>query len=274
MSLQRKPEVGEEWAYRKRAIDPLERVVYLKHRSEIAKKPKYSLVRFESPEAEGLEEWVPDGRLKCLWPEADAFASRERRWEAVAKASYVDDGLELAIDAVMTISELDAFASAETKMGQYAFEISDLEAVSTFGEIGVEELISDPTSFEENGHWIIPLAPGLPIVKKLAAINAYELIRDVEREEQKFEDDERRDRQLYPRYEKGRQEKESNEAMLRSFRLRREWAGEDNNWLRRDALTAEAEVERLRDLVEWAIKKLEGYGHKPSAATLRKNLDP
>jgi hypothetical protein len=52
-------------------------------------------VRFIDEEFEGLQDWVPPGRLKVRWSGAPEFVARERRWDAVVAPSPPDyDGPE------------------------------------------------------------------------------------------------------------------------------------------------------------------------------------
>jgi hypothetical protein len=75
---------GDEWAYRKRAVDEVTWVLVTK--VGIAKPPRV-LVRFLDDKFEGHEEWVPPGRLQVLWADVDAWQAREDRWKEVGVPS-------------------------------------------------------------------------------------------------------------------------------------------------------------------------------------------
>jgi hypothetical protein len=134
-------------------------------------------------------------------------------------------------------------------------------------------LCGEAESFEQDGIWVVPAVTGLAIAQRLAAMNPDFVLMGVEQEERRMRDEQRAWKLLNPYSTPGRQAQEWDEAMILSFKVRREWVGEESNRLRHDATAAQEEVERLRGAVEWAIKKLNGYGHKASSATLQKYLD-
>jgi hypothetical protein len=107
-------EVGENWGYRARGIDPLVEVEV--HRIG-TQKPARVLVRFVSSDFEGREEWVPPARLKVPWKEAPAFAEREARWDAVdTDPNLRDTSEEYAIDVVFREVINDSLASVNYRM--------------------------------------------------------------------------------------------------------------------------------------------------------------
>jgi hypothetical protein len=73
-------EVGESWAYRARAADPLVEVVVLRHGTQ---RPPRTLVRFGDDEFEGRQEWVSPAKLKGLWSQVDELREREARWDRI-----------------------------------------------------------------------------------------------------------------------------------------------------------------------------------------------
>ena len=103
--------VGEEWAYRARAIDELVQVRVVRVGTS---RPIRVLVRFMDDEFEGREEWIPPNRLKALWTSAPEWIARENRWEAVRDASWCGE------EAVDRFDELEALRAEVLRVGQVA----------------------------------------------------------------------------------------------------------------------------------------------------------
>ena len=76
--------VGQEWAYRAGAKQPLARVRVTKLG---ARKPARAKVYFVDDRFEGREEWVPPLRLKAPWGQAEHWQGREDKFAAVEAAS-------------------------------------------------------------------------------------------------------------------------------------------------------------------------------------------
>lgn len=74
-------DIGDSWAYRARAKDPLVEVRIVRMG---VRKPPRVLVHFADDVFEGKQEWVPPARLKVPWQDRDEFTAREKRWDAVA----------------------------------------------------------------------------------------------------------------------------------------------------------------------------------------------
>lgn len=267
-------EPHEIWAYRKTGKHPFEPVRFLKHRRGTTATNRYSLIRFEDPEADGREEWVPTGRLKCSWGGAEAFVEKERRWAKVRAASVISEGVFHAMQTVLELMPDENAATAGN--GGRADGVVEFQYPATLSAVlGLPEsvLCGEPESFEQDGVWVVPAATGLAIAQRLAAMNSDLVLVGVEHEERRSLDEQRLWKLLNPHSTPGRQAQEWSEALILSFKIRREWVGEESNRLRHDAIASQEEVERLRGAVEWAIKRLDGYGHKSSSATLQKYLD-
>jgi hypothetical protein len=267
-------EINEIWAYRKTGKHPLEPVRFLKHRRGTTARNKAAQVRFEDPEADGREEWVPTGRLKCSWEDAEAFVAKERRWAKVRAASRTGESLLYAMDIVLELMPDENTATTGTPGpvdGVVEFQNPATLAVAT----GLSEavLCGAPESFEQDGVWVVPLATGLAIAQRLAAMNPDIVLMGVERQERELQDEQREWEIRNPYSTRGRQSQDWYEARILSLKIRREWVGEESNRLRHEAVAAQEEVNRLRRALEWAIKKLDGYGHKSSSATLQRYLD-
>jgi hypothetical protein len=264
-------DTGELWAYRETGKHPLEPVRFLKHRSETARKPRYSFVRFESPEAEGLEDWVPDGRLKCLWEDAEAFAAREQKWAAVNRESTIAQGINVAVAVTLDALAQGLIVGCGGSDCISPYEIEDVSALSLLCGIPETDLTSAPTAFEEGGRFIVPFETAARVAKTLARKHPDAVLRAVERGERGFEEEqlEWRQRGSPP---KGKQLDDWDEALRLSFEMRREWIGAQANALNAELLAARSETQQMRELVESAAKMLKANGHTTSAARLRSYL--
>ena len=127
-------EVGQEWAYRARGIDPLQAVEVVKLGTN---RPARVLIRFIAEEHEGREEWVPPARLKVLWSERTSFEECEQRWRLVRgvarlRGTPVDD----AIDMVFPNLPDWNFARSGYNADAGVLEIHNLEGLLADLEIG------------------------------------------------------------------------------------------------------------------------------------------
>lgn len=273
-------EANEIWAYRETGKHPLQPVRFLRHRRNTNKRNAHVQIRFEDPDADGLETWVPTGRLKCLWADAEAFEENERRWLAVIKASRDSAGVVDAVESVVcalmpdeTWARVSPPKSLVHSSGKGVFGFRNLEALSEVTGLPVEQLSGEPTAFYDEGVWVVPLPTALSVAKRLAPLDPLTILREVEGEERQLAAREESWRLRGPRSGPDEQTRDDWDVQRQSFALRREWVGEESITLRDEAIAAQQEAERLRNLVTWAIKKLAGYGHKSSAETLRRNLD-
>ena len=270
-------EADEIWAYRETGKHPLVPVRFIRHRRNTNKRNAHSQIRFEDPDADGLEAWVPTGRLKCLWADAEAFRANELSWSAVLDASREREGVIMAIDEVVMALLPDENWGHDPRTSHRAddgiYPLRDIESLSKLTNLSVDELRGEPSAFELDGTWIVPVATALSVAERLAPLDPSAVLRGVERDERELAALEEDWRLRGPASGPDRQTEDHWEERRLSFALRRKWIGEESNSLRDQALAAQQESERLKGLVEWAIGKLDHYGHGPSSATLQRYLD-
>lgn len=263
-------EPGQIWAYRETGKHPLVPVRFLRRRRGTGRKYQYSLVRFEAPEADGLEEWVPDGRLKCHWADAEAFLAREKRWTKLQAASKADEATHHAVDAILI--ELDPQGLMPDADAEGVREILDAAALSELSGILESALTSEPEGFWEGGKFQAPVATAIEVAKALARRYPDVVLRSVEREESDLYEQESRWRQLgCPT--RSRQSAAWDDALRRSFEMRREWVGEHTVAFNAELLTAHMKIQQLSELVEYAAKMLKANGHTTTAAKLMRALN-
>ena len=172
--------IGESWAYRARAKDPLAEVQVVKIGSA---KPARVLVRFVAEEFEGREEWVPPARLKVLWAGAEEFAARERRWEAVSEAHRIrGSAAEYATDTIF-----DLLISPDLAINSYqapgVCHIKDAERLGQALGLDPAEFRTDPLSFDDDGELIVPWPVTETIARRAAELNPDPVLRQVAQEE-------------------------------------------------------------------------------------------
>ena len=264
-------EPGELWAYRETGRHLLVPVRFIRNRRNTNKRNAHAQIRFEDPDADGLEVWVPTGRLKCLWSGAEAFAARERRWAEVNRESTVSQDIDWAVGVTLDAVADGLIVGCGRSDCISPYEIQNVGALSRMCGIREAELTSAPTAFEEGGSFIVPFETAARVAQTMAAQHPDVVLRAVEREERDFEEEqaEWRQRGSPP---KGRQFEDWDEALRRSFEMRREWIGEQANALQAEVLAARNEVQRMRELVESAAKMLQANGHTTSAGKLRSYL--
>jgi hypothetical protein len=159
-------QVGEAWAYRARADDPLVEVEVLRLG---VRKPARVFIQFIDDEFEGLREWVPPGRLKTRWSSRADFIAREQRWTAVRASPliYQDPGYYAAIcvfDEV--IDEAIATTGYNTLSG--VSWIHDVEGLAQLIDVTPDVLERHPRCFREDGALIVPW-PTTRLIARLAA---------------------------------------------------------------------------------------------------------
>ncbi|SDP44137.1 hypothetical protein SAMN04487914_111121 [Arthrobacter sp. ok909] len=231
-------------------------------------------MRFEDPDAKGLEEWVPDGRLKCQWADAEAFSARERRWAAVKSASIVSDDIDWAVGVTLdSLTPMGMIDGCGGRTGISPYKIGDVSALSRLCGIPEDDLTSPPTAFKEGERFIVPFETAARVARTLAAQHPEVVLRAVEREERDFEERQYEWRQ-HGSPPRGRKFEAWDEALRRSFQMRRDWVGKHHDVLWREVLIARIEVQRMRELVESAANMLQANGHMASAARLRRSLNP
>jgi len=149
-------EPGQFWAYRSRRDDPPVQVRVLRLG---VKRPPRVLIQFVDDEFEGLQEWVPPGRLKVRWSEVAEFIDRDRRWAAVIATAPTEHDPDYHAVVHVFDALLDPVI---TRLGSNRTAgvcwIHDPDRLAE--RLGLEghELRADPLSFTESGSLVAPWA--------------------------------------------------------------------------------------------------------------------
>lgn len=249
------------WGYRARRKDALTPVRLVRHGTG---KPARVLVRFEAPEMEGHQEWVPPARLKVPWEQADEFHAREARWEALRSLSPGEDAVEAAA-AHEVFATLIADEIATMDWRDHCLVIGDLTAVSSASGLPVQEFTEDPLAFVDDGLLVTSWPVALAAAKALAERNPEPILAVVAKEERRYQRE-----AIYGDSYRGRSHsftvspetiRELDEEFYRPKReLLRSWCGAEaaDRW---DELTElRKEIKRVGDVAEQCIEVLRQHG--------------
>lgn len=264
---------GETWAYRRRGKEPLEPVQIVRRGTT---RPKWLFVTFEAPEAEGRQEWVPEGRLKASWDERQEFMAREDRWDAVTRESGdVTKAQEWASWTVFDVFDSEQRVEYSVQGRAGVCKISQPHEFTQKHGLDYSVLLVEPTAFEEDAAVVIPWAGtellartlvGMQPVKVLEAVQQAEaaamerLAVDVQRLVTSWNKTPYRNDQAL---ETARAEQESRDIV-------RQWCGQPalDQWY--ELQTLRREVARLGSIIAKAASVLEAKGHKRDATEIRK----
>jgi hypothetical protein len=213
-------------------------------------------VQYEEGELHGLDEWVPTRQIACPWGEHKSLLRDEERTRALERAGHEiwDSVTDEAVSAVMTASgEYGGFSKRWTT--------DPASARRYWSRAGLDgsPLDHDPLNFvDRHGHWLLSYATAVHAAQAFAATEP-ELV------------------DLYLRGWEEHLKAEGFEPGNRhSHDLLREWAPSHalaRSWSHRPhGEAAEREVQRLRGLVQTAIRHLRESGHTRDAARLERAL--
>lgn len=274
--------VGGRFGYRQqvRALgEPLRPVEVVRESPPRLQKAR---IRWLGGELEGLEEWVPKGRLVVEWAEAEAFLRDEHsiikawesqpelrhttEWEAIQEVFFGlprDAGVDLAYDA-----REEGFV-----------EIEDLAAFSAKYGIPVHEVRAVPHAFTDRfGTFKAPYPFALRVAQLDCTLHAREVLGRIQKEEEKLQ---RAIASGYWESEFGDEysgyvDREKIQKWLGEkepiFRLVRAWCGAEGLHRFDEVRALRAEVERLRTLLEDTARFLKGAGHHVKAGQLIRDL--
>jgi hypothetical protein len=172
---------GEEWAYRKRAVDTVTRILVVR----VGKRqPPRVLIRFLDDSYEGREEWVPPGRLVVEWSNVEAWQAREDRWERVALLSEGVDGTAAMWAAAMVF---EVAASEDVLCMLYnkfagVLCVSDPATAAQLLDAGPSVFLESESAFiDEDGTTVIPWTTALRLAQSAAPRYADAILEELKR---------------------------------------------------------------------------------------------
>lgn len=266
-------EPGQVWGYRKRANATLEPVRIVRRGTA---RPKWALVAFESPEAEGAQEWVPIGRLKVPWGERGDFLAREARWEAATAASIgVTEAQEWAAGTVFDLLDAERRVDYSAQARAGVSKITDPVAFTHAFGIEYSSLLAEPTAFEEDGAVVMPWAGTERLARTLATLHPRRVLEAVQLAEAAAEakavaDIQRYSMSMIPTAYRNEQPLDAARTEQESRDLVRQWCCHPalDQW--HDLQGLRREVARLGSIIAKAASVLEAKGYKRDATEIRK----
>ncbi|PTR24207.1 hypothetical protein C8K36_108222 [Rhodococcus sp. OK519] len=269
--------VGERYAYRARAVDPLVEVEVLKVGTQ---RPARVQIRWVDEEFEGRQEWVPPTRLKVVWSGVENFVADEARWAAVREPSPGRNCIEDSVVWEIFDAGIDAdIAECGYNADSGVIKIHDVTRLSELLDIPEVELRADPRSFELGStlvaSWVIT-----ELVSRRAAVKfADRLLEQVAVDDQKAQQE-----AIHGYYTRGRSRDDVRHMSAEICRevdveygaprraLMREWCGSAAVERQDELVALREEVLRLGGLVQQAADRLRQAGFSADAHDLERRL--
>lgn len=162
-------QVGESWAYRVGASDPLDEVVIIRIG---VRTPARVLVRFRSEQFEGREDWVPPSRLKVAWSQAGEYLAQEQKWQAVIAASPIARTPAEHATSYVFEALIDAtFATTDIRGAAGVTLIHDVPGLARVLGLTASLLTADRLAFQDAGALVVPWSITELIATTAAAAN-------------------------------------------------------------------------------------------------------
>ncbi|MER8096498.1 PE-PGRS family protein [Streptomyces goshikiensis] len=265
-------EIGECWAYRAKpkelggALRQVEIVrVGASGRSGIH-------VRFRDGDEAGLQEWVNAGCLLVLWADVDAFRADDTAELALAEASREVRGsaeFEAARMILGFVRPKGRLRLRKAVADAGVLELGHLDETAPLVSMDPADLRGDGKVHEDrNGLCLVGWPVAERIARQVAQRLAEEVLPEVDRRQQAV--DEERARPSWHSYH--RRDDRKLDAEAAALRTVREWCGEEKAERYDELVALRAEVLRLGELVEQAVKALRDRGHGVIASTIERGL--
>lgn len=245
---------GKKYALRPKDADPANPFVKVTFIGPV--RSRQCRIRYEDGELRSLEEWVPTRLLACAWGERKGLLRDEERAARLDEAdnSVWDRVAEDAISAVMTASgEYTGF------LRRWDTDPSSAERYWARAGLGGSPLDDHPANYvDRHGTWHLTFATALKAAQSFAAAEPEMVDLYLRGWEERLKAE---------GFEPGRSH---NHDLLREWAphhaLARAWTQEPRGH------AAEKEIERLRRLVDTAIRYLREAGEEGKAARLERGL--
>ncbi|MFC9847907.1 PE-PGRS family protein [Streptomyces sp. NPDC060223] len=229
-------------------------------------------VRFLDGDETGLQEWVSLACLVASWSDVESFRTDDAAELALAESSRHVRGstdFEAARMILGFVRPKNRLRLRRTVADAGVLELSRLDETAPLIGIDAAELRSD-TMVYENRHGMC--LAGWPVTERVArhvaARLADEILPEVDRKQQDIEQE--RAQPSWHSYSRRDERKlDAEAAVLRTVRA---WCGQDKADRYDELVALRAEVIRLGELVEKAVKALRDRGHGVIASTIERDL--
>ncbi|MBW1604374.1 PE-PGRS family protein [Streptomyces sp. JJ66] len=266
-------EMGEHWAYRVRPKE-LGSVV---RQVEIVRvggpgRSGWVHVRFLEDDDAGLQEWVSSGSLVAPWTDVETFRADDAGELALAEASRHVRGSTEFEAARMILGFVRPKSRLRLRRGVAdagVLELSRLNETAPLIGMDAAELRNDPMVYENRDGTCVA---GWPVTERIARVVAGRLADKILPEVDRKQQDIVQERAQSSWYRYGRRDDRKLDAEAAVLRNVRQWCGEDKAERYDELVALRAEVIRLGELIEKAVKALRDRGHGVIASTIERDL--
>ncbi|MER7463974.1 PE-PGRS family protein [Streptomyces sp. NPDC097981] len=266
-------EIGERWAYRTKPKDLGGAVCQVEIvRVGGSSRSRSVHVRFLDGDAAGLQEWVSPSYLLALWADIDFFRADDAAELALAEASRAVRGSAELEAARMVLGFVRPKAQLRLRKAVAdagVLELGHLDETAPIIGMDAAQLRDDPLVYEDRKGCSLA---GWPITERIARQVAQrlaeEILPEVDRRQQAMEEE--RDRSSWYGYQ--HRDDRKLDAEKEALRTVREWCGQEKAERHDELVALRAEVLRLGELVERAVKALRDRGHGVIASTIERDL--
>jgi len=266
-------ETGECWAYRatpKELGGAVRQVEIVRVRGSGRSGRVH--VRFLDGDEAGLQEWVSPVCLVASWNDVESFRADDTAELALAEASKEVRGsteFEAARMILGFVRPKGRLRLRRAVADAGVLELGHLDETALLVGADPIGLRGDPMVHEDrNGFCTAGWSVTERIARQVARRLAEEILPEVDRKQQAV--DEERARPAYYSYQRRDGRKLAAEAAV--LRTVREWCGEDKAERYDELVALRAEVIRIGELVEKAVKALRDRGHGVIASTIERDL--
>ncbi|KAB8170807.1 PE-PGRS family protein [Streptomyces sp. 3MP-14] len=266
-------EIGESWAYRARAKDwgaAVSRVELVRVGGPRSSGRVH--VRFLEGEETGLQEWVAPDCLLAPWADVEVFRADDAAELALAEASREVRGtaaFEAARLVLGFVRPKKSLRLRRTVADAGVLEIVRFEDTAALFGLDLAELSADPMLHKNRNGLCLT---GWPVTKRIARHAAEKfadrILPETDNRQQTLEEE--RARPSWHSWQRRDDRKlDAEQTVLRTVR---EWCGEERADRYDELVALRAEVLRLGELVERAVRTLRDRGHGVIASTIERDL--
>jgi hypothetical protein len=265
--------MGEHWAYRARPKELGGAV----RRVEIVRvggsgRSGWLHVQFLDGDDAGLQEWVNPNSLVTLWADIDVFRADDAGELALAEASRQVRGsteFEAARMILRFVRPKNRLRLRRGVADAGVLELGRLDDAAPVIGMDTAELRADSMVYEKSdGSCLAGWPVTERVARQVASRTAEEILPEVDRKQQDIEQ-ERTQSSWYSYSRRDDRKLDAEAAVLRTVRA---WCGEDKADRYDELVALRAEVIRLGELVEKAVKALRDRGHGVIASTIERDL--
>lgn len=265
-------DIGESWAYRaaSKELGADVRRVEIVRVTGSGRSGRVH-IRFVDGDEAGLQEWVAMGCLLAPWEDVDAFRADDQAELALADVSREVRGsieFEAARMVLGFVRPKNRLRLRRAVADAGVLELGRVEDAAKVTGIEPDELSADPMLRQDrNGRCLAGWPLTERIARNVAQRRSDEILPEVDRKQQAI--DEERTQPVWGSWRRDDRKLDVDAAVLRTVR---EWCGEEKAERYDELVALRAEVTRLGEVVERALKELRHRGHGVIASTIERDL--